>query len=146
MEVKIVESPENAIEYCCHYWWRLGSDDSPTIGERRCMCFLLLEILIVTLNYKFNGAFCCLWYYSQAIVAIIFVHHGPVVLASMNLWCCVIFFSIAITLHPCCGWSQSVLWWRVEVYRLLASALCKWMNFLHKSYFLVPKYWQIEPL
>ena len=37
MEVQIVESSENAIEDCCHYWWRLGSDDSPTIGERRCM-------------------------------------------------------------------------------------------------------------
>ena len=34
MEVNNEESPENAIEDCCHYWWRLGSDDSPTIGER----------------------------------------------------------------------------------------------------------------
>ena len=66
------------------------------------MCFLLLEILIVTLNYKFNGAFCCLWYYSQAIVANIFVHHGLVVLASMNLWCYVIFFN--------CYYTEPVLW------------------------------------
>ena len=67
------------------------------------MCFLLLEILIVTLNYKFNGAFCCLWYYSQAIMAIIFVHHGPMVLASMNLWCCVILFFN-------CYYTAPVLW------------------------------------